>query len=79
MTDFAQEIPSDLGRSSPSRVFDWLVRHPPVFTAILIVLVGIVVGTINPAFWQISNLFDMARASVVKGLFGLGVLIVLAA
>ena len=36
------------------------------------------VGTINPSFWQVSNLFDMARASVVRGLFALGVLCVLA-
>ena len=57
----------------------WLVRHPPAFTLLLIIALCLVVGTINPAFWQISNLFDMARASVVRGLFALGVLSVLAA
>ena len=55
------------------------MRHPPVFTLILIVIVSIVVGAINPTFWQVASLFDMARAAVVKGLFGLGVLTVLAA
>lgn len=66
-------------RSLATRVFAWLVRHPPVFTLLLIVLLSVVIGTISPSFWQISNVFDMARASVVKGLFGLGVLTVLAA
>jgi simple sugar transport system permease protein len=61
-----------------NRVARWLVRHPPVVTAVLIVLVCLVVGTINPDFWQMSNLFDMARSTVVRGLFALGVLVVLA-
>jgi simple sugar transport system permease protein len=60
-------------------VFRWLIRHPPVFTLILIIMVSVVVGAINPAFWQIASLFDMARAAVVRGLFALGVLVVLAA
>ena len=55
------------------------MRHPPLFTPDLIVAVSIVVGAINPSFWQIASLFDIARACVVRGLFGLGVLIVLAA
>jgi len=56
----------------------WLVRHPPVVTLLLIVIASLIVGTINPSFWQISNVFDIARASVVRGLFALGVLVVLA-
>lgn len=64
---------------APTQAVRWLLRHPPVFTLLLIVLVSAVVGTINPAFWQVSNLFDIARASVVRGLFALGVLCVLAA
>lgn len=62
-----------------SRGKDWLVRRPSAFTLLLILAVCAVVGSINPAFFQISNLFDMARACVVVGLFALGVLIVLAA
>ena len=62
-----------------AEAFRWLLRRPPVFTLLLIALVCLVVGTINPAFWQVSNLFDIARASVVRGLFALGVLSVLAA
>lgn len=58
---------------------DWLVRRPSAFTLLLILALCALVGSINPAFFQVSNLFDMARACVVLGLFALGVLIVLAA
>ncbi|ABM60033.1 ABC transporter permease [Verminephrobacter eiseniae] len=61
------------------RAKDWLVRRPSAFTLLLIVALCAVVGGINPVFFQMSNLFDMARACVVVGLFALGVLIVLAA
>lgn len=62
------------------RLKDWFVRRPAAFTLLLIVLLSATVGAINPSsFFQLSNLFDMARASVVIGLFALGVLIVLAA
>ncbi|WP_102958015.1 ABC transporter permease [Mangrovicella endophytica] len=79
MTDIAttQPVPST-ERSAFLRASYWLLRHPPVFTLILIVLVCLVVGSINPDFWQVSNLFDILRASVVRGLFALGVLVVLA-
>lgn len=57
----------------------WIARRPSVFTLLLIVLVSVVVGCINPAFFQLPVLFDIVRASTVLGLFALGVLIVLAA
>ena len=60
----------------PARL--WLQRFPAGFTLLLIVLVCTVVGAINPAFYQVANLFDIARASVVLGMFALGVMIVLA-
>lgn len=61
------------------RLKDWFVRRPAAFTLLLIVLLSVTVGSINSNFFQLANLFDMARASVVLGLFALGVLIVLAA
>lgn len=79
------EITSDIATSRAhaesafNRLTRWFIRHPPAVTAILIALVCVVVGSINPDFWQISNLFDMARSTVVRGLFALGVLVVLAA
>ena len=48
------------------------------FPILLLLLTCLVVGSINPAFWQVANLFDVLRASVVEGLFALGVLVVLA-
>jgi simple sugar transport system permease protein len=62
-----------------TRYKDWLVNRPSAVTFLLIVLVCTAFGAINPAFFQLANLFDMARASVVVGLFALGVLVVLAA
>jgi simple sugar transport system permease protein len=70
----AEALPDRMTRGK-----NWLVSHPSAFTLMLIILVCGVVGTINPIFFQLANLFDMARASVVMGLFALGVLIVLAA
>jgi len=81
MTDITSDTAASRAHteSAFNRVTRWLVRHPPAVTASLIVLVCIVVGSINPDFWQMSNLFDMARSTVVRGLFALGVLVVLAA
>ncbi len=64
--------------SGAAAVREWLQHYPSAFTFMLIVLVSVIVGTINPNFWQLATLFDMLRSSVVLGLFALGVLIVLA-
>ncbi len=78
MTDIATNQ-RQTGRAGPGGRFSrWFIRHPPAVTLLLIVLVCLVVGTLNPAFWQVSNLFDMARSTVERGLFALGVLVVLA-
>jgi simple sugar transport system permease protein len=63
----------------PQLVRPFHTKHPEVFTGILIVLVSLIVGVINPAFFQISTFFDLLRSSTVTGMFALGVLIVLAA
>lgn len=79
MTDFVARAAGGDRSFSTAGAVAWVIRHPPVFTLMLIVLVSVVIGTISPQFWQMSNIFDMARASVVTGLFGLGFLVVLAA
>jgi len=74
-------LPDDLRTARPSfgkRLADWIVAHPAGFPIGLLVLTCVVVGAINPGFWQLANLFDVLRASVVQGLFALGVLVVLA-
>jgi len=80
MTDLVSQATttSGSGESAVARIGRWFIRHPPAVTLLLIVIVCIVVGTINPSFWQVPNLFDMARSSVVRGLFALGVFVVLA-
>lgn len=56
-----------------------LVRHPEIFTVVLIVATVATVGLINPNFFQVSTLFDLLRSCTVVGIFAMGVLIVLAA
>ena len=56
-----------------------LARQPQLFTLALIVLVSIVIGSLNPNFFQLAMVFDIIRACTVLGLFALGVMIVLAA
>lgn len=55
-----------------------LARRPEAFTLVLLLAVCTAVATLNPAFLQTQTLVDLARASVVPGLFALGVFVVLA-
>lgn len=64
------------GRSSLRERLD---RRPELFTLFLLVCLCGTVGFINPNFFQTASLFDIARSSVVVGLFALGVLVILAA
>ncbi|WP_422071071.1 ABC transporter permease [Tranquillimonas rosea] len=70
---------ADSGRDRLAEIARWIVRHPAVFPFALLVVSCIVVGSLNSDFWQLANLFDILRASVVRGIFALGVLVVLAA
>ena len=54
-------------------------QYPETITAALLVLICVAVAVINPAFLQPSSLIDIGRASVVTGLFALGVFVILAA
>ena len=68
-------VPTSLG----SRLRDKLERRPEFFTLFLLIALSAFVGTVNPSFFQISTLFDIARSSTVIGLFALGVFVILAA
>jgi len=50
-----------------------------LFTLALLTGLCLLIAVINPAFVQAQSLVDLARASVVMGLFALGVFIILAA
>ena len=54
-------------------------RRPEMFTLVLLIALCVTVTVINPSFLQASTLVDLARASVVPGLFALGVFVILAA
>ncbi|HHY46487.1 MAG TPA: ABC transporter permease [Firmicutes bacterium] len=47
------------------------------YVAATIVLLSIIIGSINPAFFTLGNLIDLLRSSIVMGIFGLGVLMVI--
>ena len=69
----------DLGRSRSFSLGEFIRRRPESITFILLVTICTVVAIVNPAFLQPATLIDIGRASVVMGLFALGVFIILAA
>lgn len=56
-----------------------LRRRPEIISILLLVVICTLVAVINPSFLQPASLIDMGRASVVTGLFALGVFAILAA
>lgn len=73
-------LPASAPSKAPSRrLRTRLEKRPELFTLGLIVVLGGVVGTINPDFFQWGTLFDLLRSSTVTGLFALGVFVILAA
>jgi simple sugar transport system permease protein len=66
-------------RSRSFSLGELIHRRPETITFILLIAICIAVAVINPAFLQPSTLIDIGRASVVMGLFALGVFIILAA
>ncbi len=76
--------PLDLVDAGPrpargSRLRDLVARRPEAITFVLLVAICVAVSIANPAFLQPSSLIDIGRASVVMGLFALGVFVILAA
>jgi simple sugar transport system permease protein len=62
-----------------SHIGELIRRRPETITFMLLVMICVAVAVINPAFLQASSLIDIGRASVVTGLFALGVFVILAA
>ena len=67
------------GSGALSNLGELLRRRPETITFALLVAICVGVALINPAFLQASSLIDIGRASVVMGLFALGVFVILAA
>ncbi len=54
-----------------------LLSKNEVFIAFIILGLVLIIGAINPNFFTRATLYDMLRSSVVMGIFGVGVLMVL--
>ncbi|MGE0237737.1 MAG: ABC transporter permease [Parvibaculaceae bacterium] len=52
-------------------------RRSEAVIALVLLAAMIFIGLVNPAFWQIDNIFNLLRANVVIGIVALGVLLVL--
>ena len=46
-----------------------------IFLVLVVAMIGI--GLVNPAFWQLGNLFSLVRSNIVTGIMALGVLTVM--
>ncbi|SNB77229.1 monosaccharide ABC transporter membrane protein, CUT2 family [Arboricoccus pini] len=54
-----------------------LLARSEVVIALILILAMIIIGLINPAFWNLENLFSLLRQNVVIGIMALGVLTVM--
>ena len=54
----------------------WLRKSEVVIAGILL-LAMILIGLVNPAFWQLDNLFGLLRSNVIIGIMALGVLLIM--
>lgn len=54
-----------------------LLRRNETLVAVVIVLLSLLVGFINPTFFTIGYAFDLLRSTIVMGIFAMGVLIVI--
>jgi simple sugar transport system permease protein len=54
-----------------------LLRRSETVIFLVLVVAIVVIGLINPAAWQLANLFSLLRANVITGIMALGVLTVM--
>lgn len=54
-----------------------LLRRSETVIAGILLLAMVLIGAINPAFWQLDNLFSLMRSNVIIGIMAMGVLLVL--
>lgn len=60
-----------------SRIAALLRRHPEFMVGAVLIAAVLLIGTVNPVFWQPANLFSLLRASVISGILALAVLMVM--
>ncbi|MGY6703732.1 ABC transporter permease [Roseinatronobacter sp.] len=54
-----------------------LFSNTDVVIAMILLAAMVLIGLINPAFWQLSNIFSLLKSNVVIGLMALGVLLIM--
>jgi simple sugar transport system permease protein len=54
-----------------------VLRRSETVIALVLLAAMLLIGLINPAFWNLANLFSLARSNVVIGIMALGVLTVM--
>ena len=54
-----------------------LLNNTDVVIALILFAAMVFIGFVNPAFWQLSNIFSLLKSNVVIGLMALGVLLVM--
>ena len=54
-----------------------LMRRSETAVFLIVAAIMVVIGLINPAFWQADNLFNLLRANVIIGIMALSVLVVM--
>ena len=54
-----------------------VLRRPELAVVALALAAMLVIGAINPAFWNAANRFSLLRANVITGILGLGVMVVM--
>lgn len=60
-----------------SRIAALLRGHPEFMVGAVLLAAVLLIGTVNPVFWQPANLFSLLRASVISGILALAVLMVM--
>ncbi len=54
-----------------------IFRKSETLIALILLVVMIGIGLVNPAFWQLDNIFSLLRSNVIIGIMALGVLLVM--
>lgn len=54
-----------------------LFRKSETLIALILFIVMVTIGLVNPAFWQLDNIFSLLRSNVIIGMMALGVLLVM--
>lgn len=73
-----QRVADVAPRVRKGNLYARLMRNPEWFTVALIVVTCLVVGSLDPRFFQFATLFDLLHSATTVSLFALGTLVVLA-